>query len=142
AAPCVCAGYRSGNKRCGPHGLLLGLWRRSRRSGGPHEATRGNLGALAQAGGSTQRAMKDSILVCGTGIAGLAAALGLTKAGFEVSLLGPRKAPAPVRRQVYCPRVYAISAASQALLARLGVWSMMDASRITPVESMEVHGDA
>lgn len=86
--------------------------------------------------------MKDSILVCGTGIAGLAAALGLTKAGFEVSLLGPRKAPAPVRRQVYCPRVYAISAASQALLARLGVWSMMDASRITPVESMEVHGDA
>lgn len=84
---------------------------------------------------------KESVLVCGTGIAGLAATLGLTKAGFDVALIGPRNAPAPVAQDVYCPRVYAISAASQAFLAKLGVWSMMDARRLTPVETMEVYGD-
>ncbi|NYT44177.1 FAD-dependent monooxygenase [Alcaligenaceae bacterium] len=85
---------------------------------------------------------KESVVVCGTGIVGLATALGLTKAGFDLTLLGPRKAPGVVQPDVYCPRVYAISAASQALLARLGVWSMMDAGRVTPVESMEIYGDA
>ncbi|HUG57657.1 MAG TPA: UbiH/UbiF family hydroxylase [Candidimonas sp.] len=84
---------------------------------------------------------KESVLVCGTGIAGLAATLGLTKAGFDVALIGPRNAPAPVAHDIYCPRVYAISAASQAFLAKLGVWNMMDARRLTPVETMEVYGD-
>lgn len=84
---------------------------------------------------------KESVLVCGTGIAGLATALGLAKGGLDVSLLGPRAIPAPAAEDAYCPRVYAISATSQAFLARLGVWSMMDEHRITPVESMEVYGD-
>ncbi|WP_353152654.1 UbiH/UbiF family hydroxylase [Pollutimonas bauzanensis] len=84
---------------------------------------------------------KESVLVCGTGIAGLAATLGLTKAGFDVALIGPRAEPAPVANDIYCPRVYAISAASQAFLAKLGVWKMMNAHRLTPVETMEVYGD-
>lgn len=84
---------------------------------------------------------KESVLVCGSGIAGLAATLGLTKAGFDVALIGPRAAPAPVSHDIYCPRVYAISAASQAFLSRLGVWNMMDSRRLTPVETMEVYGD-
>ena len=84
---------------------------------------------------------KESVLVCGSGIAGLAATLGLTKAGFDVALIGPRVAPATVIPDVYCPRVYAISAASRAFLDRLGVWNMMDARRLTPVETMEVYGD-
>ncbi|MGB6104093.1 MAG: FAD-dependent monooxygenase [Pusillimonas sp.] len=85
---------------------------------------------------------KDSVLVCGSGIAGLAMALGLAKAGFKATLLGPRavhKAPAA---DVYHPRVYAISTSSQAFLEGLGVWGMMDAARLTPVETMEVYGDA
>ncbi|AEC21068.1 hypothetical protein PT7_2528 [Pusillimonas sp. T7-7] len=85
---------------------------------------------------------KESVLVCGSGIAGLAMALGLAKAGFSAALLGPRtvhKAPAS---DVYHPRVYAISSSSQAFLDGLGVWSMMDVSRVTPVETMEVYGDA
>src|SRR5690606_14271943 len=71
-----------------------------------------------------------------------AMALGLAKAGFTPTLLGPRTTPEPAPADVYCPRVYAMSASSQAFLDRLGVWSMMDAARVTPVETMEVYGDA
>ncbi|WP_345796127.1 FAD-dependent monooxygenase [Castellaniella sp. MT123] len=85
---------------------------------------------------------QESVLVCGTGIAGLACALGLSRAGLSVALLGPRRIP-PVRvADDYHPRVYAISGASHSLLDRLGAWRLMDARRITPVEAMEIHGDA
>lgn len=84
---------------------------------------------------------KETVLVCGTGIAGLASALGMAKAGFDTSLLGPRIDLAPAARDVYHPRVYAISAASQEFLLDLGVWDLLDAGRITPVETMEVYGD-
>ncbi|MFW7343251.1 FAD-dependent monooxygenase [Pollutimonas sp. H1-120] len=84
---------------------------------------------------------KESVLVCGTGIAGLSAALGLAKAGIDVTLLGPRTAAQAQASDLYCPRVYAISASSQAFLSGLGVWGMMDPGRITAVEAMEVYGD-
>ncbi|NYT84952.1 FAD-dependent monooxygenase [Pollutimonas harenae] len=85
---------------------------------------------------------KESVLVCGSGIAGLAMALGLAKAGFHAELLGPRSTHRVPANDVYHPRVYAISSSSQAFLDGLGIWSMMDASRVTPVETMEVYGDA
>ncbi|MGB6243153.1 MAG: FAD-dependent monooxygenase [Castellaniella sp.] len=85
---------------------------------------------------------QTSVLVCGTGIAGLACALGLSRAGLSVELLGPRQTP-PVRgADDYHPRVYAISEASRALLDKLGAWRLIDDRRITPVETMEIHGDA
>lgn len=85
---------------------------------------------------------QEPILVCGTGIAGLACALGLSRAGLPAALLGPRHIPADRAPDDYHPRVYAISAASQALLDRLGAWRLMDMRRVTPVESMEIHADA
>jgi len=85
---------------------------------------------------------RETIIVCGSGIVGLAAALGLAKSGFGVSLLGPQRPVPAAARDEYCPRVYAISPASQQFLERLGVWPMLDAGRVTPVETMEVHGDA
>lgn len=85
---------------------------------------------------------KESVVVCGAGIVGLACALGLARGGFGVTLIGPRPALPQPEVDVYCPRVYAISAASQQFLADLGVWSMLDSTRLTPVEGMEVYGDA
>ena len=85
---------------------------------------------------------KQKILVCGSGIAGLAITLGLARQGFEVELLGP-PAPRPALGvDDYHPRVYALSLASRRLLESLGVWQMMESRRVTPVEAMEVHGDA
>ena len=85
---------------------------------------------------------KEEILVCGSGIAGMATALGLARKGFEVGLLGPAPTRPALGVDDYHPRVYAISLASRQLLESLGVWQMMDAARVTPVEAMEVHGDA
>ena len=85
---------------------------------------------------------KETIVVCGTGIAGLACALGLTRARFHTSLLGPFKALAQADPDVYYPRVYAISPASQRFLSQLGIWNMLDPKRLTAIESMEIYGDA
>ena len=84
---------------------------------------------------------KETICICGTGIAGLATALGLTKAGHDVFLLGPRLSPDPEPGDTYHPRVYAISPSSQQFLERLGVWKLMNPKRVTTVEAMEVYGD-
>ncbi|MDN5842268.1 MAG: FAD-dependent monooxygenase [Alcaligenaceae bacterium] len=84
---------------------------------------------------------KDSIIVCGTGIAGLACGLGLARAGMSVSLLGPHSAPPVLEADTYHPRVYAISATSRSLLDELGAWRLMDMRRITAVEAMEIYGD-
>lgn len=84
---------------------------------------------------------KHEILVCGGGIAGLATALGLARKGFDAALLGPAPPRPNLGADEYHPRVYAISLASRRLLESLGVWQMLDARRVTPVETMEIHGD-
>src|SRR5699024_8709309 len=83
-----------------------------------------------------------SIVVCGTGIVGLAAALGLTRAGFHVTILGPRQTPMSRPEDFWHPRVYAISPSSRQFLESLGIWGLMDARRLTPVHAMEVFGDS
>ncbi len=86
--------------------------------------------------------MTSPIVVCGTGIVGLATALGLARSGQSVTLVGPRQTFLPATPEVFHPRVYAISPASQRFLASLGVWDMLDAQRLTAVQAMEIHGDS
>ena len=85
--------------------------------------------------------MSNEILVCGSGIAGLAMGLGLARKGFQATLLGPPPPRPALGPDDYHPRVYAISLSSRRFLESLGVWQMLDARRVTPVETMEVHGD-
>lgn len=82
-----------------------------------------------------------SIIVCGGGLAGMAAALGLKKAGFQVTILAPAYKALELMPHQYHPRVYALSTASQRFLEHLGVWALMRAERITPVTGMELYGD-
>jgi len=86
------------------------------------------------------------IVICGTGLAGLATALGLARGlahtGLRPCLLGRKRNIPRLEPNQHHPRVYAISPPSQQFLKRLGVWDLLDAARITPVESMQVVGDA
>ena len=82
------------------------------------------------------------IAVVGSGIPGLAAAVGLAQQGLNVTLIGPRAKPyVPTPDAPVDPRVYAVSPATVALLERLGVWTSIDAQRLCPIERMRVFGD-
>ncbi len=85
--------------------------------------------------------MKTPIVICGTGIVGLATALALARQGQQVTLVGPRQTFAPATSEAFHPRVYAISPASQKFLTSSGVWNLRDAQRLTAVQAMEIHGD-
>lgn len=86
--------------------------------------------------------MSRQIVVCGAGIVGLSSALALARRGQRVALLAPRATVPPADPNHYHARIYAISPASQRFLAELGVWDAMPSARLTPVQAMEIHGDA
>lgn len=86
--------------------------------------------------------MKHPIVICGAGIVGLSSALALARKGQRVTLLAPPATVPVANPDTYHPRVYAISPSSQRFLAELGVWDAMPAARITPVQAMEIYGDA
>jgi 2-octaprenylphenol hydroxylase len=83
------------------------------------------------------------VAVVGTGIPGLAAALGFAQQGLGVALIGPRPKPnTATRTALFDARIYAVAPASVALLEQLGVWASVDQQRVCPVERMRVFGDA
>ena len=80
------------------------------------------------------------VAVVGTGVAGLAAALGLAQLGLRVALIGPVPRSSPPT-PAFDARIYALSAGSVRLLEQLRVWAQVDAQRMQPVERMRVVGD-
>jgi ubiquinone biosynthesis UbiH/UbiF/VisC/COQ6 family hydroxylase len=83
----------------------------------------------------------SDICVIGDGIIGKTTALALAQAGLSVTLLTPPGKPAP-RVEGWDVRVYALNGVARALLGSLRVWDAMDASRIAPVDAMQVNGDS
>jgi 2-polyprenylphenol 6-hydroxylase len=82
------------------------------------------------------------IAVVGSGVPGLAAALGFAQQGLSVALIGPRPKPfAPTGSAPFDPRIYAMAPSSIALLEDLGVWGNVDQQRVCAVEHMRVFGD-
>ena len=82
------------------------------------------------------------VAVVGTGVPGLAVALGFAQQRLNVALIGPRPAPhAATRAEQFDSRIYAVAPGSVALLEGLGVWASVDQQRISPVEHMRVFGD-
>jgi 2-polyprenylphenol 6-hydroxylase len=83
------------------------------------------------------------VVVVGTGVAGLAAALGAAQLSLRTALIGP-----PSRRHVaseaapFDQRIYALAPAAIAFLQRLKLWPSLDATRLAPVAKMRVFGDS
>lgn len=81
------------------------------------------------------------VAVIGTGVAGLAAALGLSQLGLRVTLIGPPPRVGPPSA-AFDARIYALAPASVRLLEQLRAWGQVDAARVQPVQRMRVFGDA
>ncbi len=91
---------------------------------------------------SCMNAASFDIAIVGTGIPGLAAALGFAQLGLGVALIGPRPTPhTPSRTAPFDPRIYAVAPGTVSLLERLGVWGSVDQQRACAVERMRVFGD-
>lgn len=78
------------------------------------------------------------VAIVGGGMVGLAVACGLQGSGLRVAVLEQR-VPAPLQPDAPpALRVSAINAASEKLLARLGVWEAICAARVSPYHGMDV----
>ncbi|WP_248747267.1 2-octaprenyl-3-methyl-6-methoxy-1,4-benzoquinol hydroxylase [Pseudomonas sp. MWU12-2037] len=84
--------------------------------------------------------MRADVLIVGAGMVGSALALALKDSGLEVLLLdGSPLSVKPFDPQAaFEPRVSALSAASQRILERLGVWDGISARRASPYRDMQV----
>jgi ubiquinone biosynthesis UbiH/UbiF/VisC/COQ6 family hydroxylase len=81
--------------------------------------------------------------IVGSGVVGLAAALGFAQQGLTVALIGPRpRIHVPSDDTPFDARIYALAPGSAALLERLGVWNRVDPQRVAMVATMRVFGDA
>ncbi len=83
--------------------------------------------------------MDFDVVIVGGGLAGLALAVALKKSRLSVAVVEGR---VPVRSVDWDARIYAISPANARFLEEVGIWGHLDTARITPVRTMEVHGDA
>lgn len=79
----------------------------------------------------------SDILVVGAGLVGAAAALSFSREGFSVSLLESNALPQWTESE-YSLRVCAISAASERLLKKVGVWQQILDCRASPYDHMHV----
>jgi ubiquinone biosynthesis UbiH/UbiF/VisC/COQ6 family hydroxylase len=93
------------------------------------------------------------VAVVGTGVVGLAAALGCAQAGLSVALIGPAPqfpagsgtgataSAADAPDAPFDARIYAIAPAARELLLAQRVWSQVPGARTCAVTRMEVFGD-
>jgi ubiquinone biosynthesis UbiH/UbiF/VisC/COQ6 family hydroxylase len=90
---------------------------------------------------------RSDVCIVGNGAIAKTAALGLSQAGFSVTLLvppappGPQHGAAPSGERAWDVRVYALNHTAHNLLASLKVWGALDLARVAPIDSMLVHGD-
>ncbi len=86
--------------------------------------------------------LRTDVAIVGAGLVGLAAAVAMHQAGFSVVLVDSRNpTDTNFADKTWDTRVYAISPKNLQWLKDLGVWSLMNQSRIGEMQSMEVFGD-
>ena len=86
--------------------------------------------------------IKTDVTIVGAGLVGMTAALSLSKIGYDVVLLDSQIQHTPdYPDDDWDQRIYAISPKNKQWLSTLDIWDLLDQSRITPMQSMEIWGD-
>lgn len=85
--------------------------------------------------------LMDAVRVVGAGPVGLCAALMFVRQGLRVQLVGQRAAHDSGKSLAQLPdaRLFALTAASKALLQRLRVWDQLTSESVQPVHAMHVY---
>lgn len=90
--------------------------------------------------------LKADVTIVGAGLVGLSAAVAMRKAGHEVVLVDQQMHTADSSLTDsdtdWDQRIYAISPKNVQWLSSLGVWQLLDTSRIGEMQAMEIWGDA
>jgi len=91
----------------------------------------------------TSDTVSNTVAVVGTGVVGLASALGCAQLGMQVLLIGPapREGHSTAGGAQFDPRIYALSPAAVSLLQRQRAWAQIDTARVQAVAGMQVFGD-
>ncbi|HSI43674.1 MAG TPA: FAD-dependent monooxygenase [Methylotenera sp.] len=88
--------------------------------------------------------LKADIAIVGAGLVGLAAAVALNNAGYEVIIIDardPTQEKIDAEKEPWDNRIYAISPQNAAWLKELEVWQLLDTKRIGKMREMEIWGD-
>ena len=95
--------------------------------------------------------MDFDVIIIGGGLVGTSLAAALKQSGLSLALVESQPAPRrtedqPADQKInpgveWDNRVYAISPGSRNFLEQSDAWSLMDATRIAPIETMRVFGD-
>lgn len=87
--------------------------------------------------------LRTDVAIVGAGLVGLAAAVAMHQAGFSVVLVDSRNPTGTdFADESWDARIYAISPKNAQWLNDLGVWPLMNQSRIGQMQSMEIFGEA
>lgn len=86
--------------------------------------------------------LRTDVEIVGAGLVGLSAAVAMHQAGFSTVLVDSKNpAEANFVDETWDTRIYAISPKNALWLSDLGVWQLMNTSRIGQMQSMEIFGD-
>jgi len=87
--------------------------------------------------------LKADVTIVGAGLVGMAAAVAMSQAGYDVILVDsqPPRAHSDADDD-WDQRIYAISPKNMQWLTQLGAWPLLDAQRVAEMQSMEIWGDA
>jgi 2-polyprenylphenol 6-hydroxylase len=77
------------------------------------------------------------IIIVGTGLVGVSAAIAFAKLGKKIVLVGASKSELK-NAQLWDERIYALTPATEDWLKALGVCSYLDSSRICPINAMQL----